>query len=106
MLIKRPSDIKPSEITDPGIYARRREFLKGAAAIGIGGLIGGPASALVKPAGKGTPIAGVIESPYGRDLELTSYEHATTYNNFYEFGTDKTDPARKCRHACRHDPGR
>ena len=49
MLIKRPSDIKPSEIMPRGIYMRRRELLKSAgflAAAGFAGVGSGPASAL------------------------------------------------------------
>ena len=41
MLIKRSSDIPSSEITPPEIYARRREFLKAAAAAGVGAALGG-----------------------------------------------------------------
>ncbi len=93
MLIKKPDDIKGAEITDPQVYARRREFLKAAAALGIGA-IAGQAQALVGPVGKGTPIGDVLDSQYGQDLEPTAYEHVTGYNNFYEFGTDKGDPAR------------
>ncbi len=93
MLIKKPDDIKGSEITDPQVYARRREFLKAAAALGIGA-IAGQAQALVGAVGKGTPIGNVLDSQYGQDLEPTAYEHVTGYNNFYEFGTDKGDPAR------------
>ena len=93
MLIKRPSDIKPSEITDPEVYAKRRQFIKSAAALSIGGLLAGSASALVRPSGKGTPMMGVVRTAYGDGLELASYEDATSYNNFYEFGTKKSDPA-------------
>ena len=96
MLIKKPDDIKGSEITDPQVYARRREFLKAATALGIGA-IAGQAQALVGPVGKGTPIGDVLDSQYGQDLEPTAYEHVTGYNNFYEFGTDKGDPARNAR---------
>ena len=94
MLIKTPADIKPSEITDPQVYAGRREFLKAAAVFGAGVLASAPARALVKPGGSGTPIAGVVDSAYGDDLEPTAYKHVTGYNNFYEFGTGKADPAK------------
>ncbi len=94
MLIKRPSDIKPSEITDPETYAKRREFLKAAAALGVGGLIGGPVSALVTPSGQGVPMRGLVDTTHGDGLALTSYDDITSYNNFYEFGTGKEDPAR------------
>ena len=94
MLIKKPSDIKPSEITDKSVYAQRRTFLKAAAAAGVGAIASGPAAALVAPSGQGQAIAGIKDAGYGADLEPTAYEHVTGYNNFYEFGTGKNDPAR------------
>ena len=93
MLIKKPADIRPSEITDPVAYAGRRAFLQAAAALGVG-MVAGPAAALVKVPGKGEAMAGLVDTPYGDELELTGYEHVTGYNNFYEFGTGKDDPAR------------
>lgn len=92
MLIKKPSDVRPSEITPPELYARRRDFIKATAALGAG-LLAGPVAALVRPSGEGTPIPDRVETAYGQGLELTPYEDVTGYNNFYEFGTGKTDPA-------------
>ncbi len=92
MLIKRIADISGSEITPPDIYAQRRTFLKAAATVG-GAALASPVAALVKPAGIGEPIPGIVDSKYGKNLTLTDYEFATSYNNFYEFGTEKTDPA-------------
>ena len=103
MLIKKAADIKSSEITDPRVYARRREFLK-AAALGAGAVVAGavPAMSRSKPEPEPqaapnwprTPIQGVLDTPYGKGLPLTEYEHVTSYNNFYEFGTGKEDPVR------------
>ena len=94
MLIRRRPDIRPSEITSPEHYAQRRTILKAAAALGLGAIASGPAAALVRPSGKGTLIPDVIDTKYGRGLKLTSYDDVTSYNNFYEFGTDKGDPAK------------
>jgi len=104
MLIKKATDIKSSEITDQRIYARRREFLKAAAALGAGAIVSGAAPAMskskpepepqAKPDWARTPIQGVVDTPYGEGLPLTEYEHVTSYNNFYEFGTGKGDPVR------------
>jgi sulfoxide reductase catalytic subunit YedY len=93
MLIRKPADIKPSEITPPEFYAQRRVFLKATAALGLGLAAGGGRAALVEPSGNGEPIADIVDTDFGDDLELTAYEHVTGYNNFYEFGTGKTDPA-------------
>ena len=84
MLIRRPSDIASSEITPRDIYLRRRDFLAGTAAIGAAGFFGAPALAAKLDAAK---------SKYSTDDKLTSLKDVTTYNNYYEFGVDKSDPA-------------
>ena len=88
MLIKRSSDIQPSEITPRGIYERRREFLKLAAAgsiLGAAGLRPGAAAAQAK-------LGNLKKSGYSTSEAPTAYRHVTSYNNYYEFGTDKDDP--------------
>ncbi|MGD8207672.1 MAG: protein-methionine-sulfoxide reductase catalytic subunit MsrP [Thiohalocapsa sp.] len=90
MLIKRPADILPSEITPPEVYAQRRQFLKAAAAAGLGVALGG----LGGPARAGVKIPNLRESPLSTDEPPTAFEHVTTYNNFYELGTGKADPHR------------
>ncbi len=99
MLIKKPPDIKPSEITSKSLFLRRREFLSvsinSTAAIATAGLAGG----LLAPsaAQAGTKLQGIVKSPFSTKEELTPYEDVTTYNNFYEFGIDKDDPAQNAR---------
>ncbi len=80
MLIRRPADIASSEITAESVYLDRRRFL-GAAA-------GAVALAAC------TRDEGAAQTPASAQEELTPYEAVTTYNNFYEFGTGKDDPAR------------
>ena len=92
MLIRHPADILPSEITPPQVYAGRREFLKTGAALGtIGALsaLGLAASAEVQAA---TRLEG-RKSLLSTSQKLTSLKDVTSYNNFYEFGPDKSDPA-------------
>jgi sulfoxide reductase catalytic subunit YedY len=93
MLIRKPSEICPSETTPPDLFRRRREFIKAAGAIGAAAALG---------LGTGIPDAahaqrirlfGVRQSPLSIDDKQTPYDAVTTYNNFYEFGTDKADPA-------------
>jgi sulfoxide reductase catalytic subunit YedY len=84
LLIRRPNDIRPSEITDRSLYLRRRELLAGAAALG--------ASALL-PAGARAATLTTVKSPFSTDEKPTSLKDITHYNNFYEFGVDKGDPA-------------
>lgn len=94
MLIRKPSDIPAAEITPREMYARRRELMKFAAAgsiLSAGGLLGLPTSA--QTAGR-QKLGAVKKSPLSTTEPPTAYRHVTTYNNFYEFGTDKSDPAR------------
>ena len=97
MLIKRPSDILPSEITPAEIYARRREFMKLAAAgsiLGATGLLASGAGAqTVKTLGL-QKLENVAKSALSTNEKPTEYKHVTSYNNYYEFGTEKEEPAR------------
>lgn len=90
MLIKRPADISPSEITPEAIYRARRQFVGSTlAAAGLAGL--GLSPFAVGAEGK---LPGLRPGPFGTDEAKTPLKDVTTYNNFYEFGTDKSDPAR------------
>jgi sulfoxide reductase catalytic subunit YedY len=96
MLIKKAADITSADITDYYTYLERRQFLRGAStsvlAAGVAGLVSG----LFVPgasAQAGTKLEGVRKSPLSTDEALTPYKDVTQYNNFYEFGTDKSDPA-------------
>jgi methionine sulfoxide reductase catalytic subunit len=84
MHIRKPRDIAPSEITPRGIYLRRREFMTGAAAIGVSAMLPWQRAAAA-------PLQ-AVKSPLSTDEPLTSLKDITSYNNFYEFGTDKSDP--------------
>ena len=81
----------PSEITPPEIYARRREFLKTSIGVGLAALAVPPAPTFAAPGKFGD---GARQSAYSSSEALTPYPHVTGYNNFYEFGTGKDDPAR------------
>jgi sulfoxide reductase catalytic subunit YedY len=104
MLIKNRSGIPSREVTDEHLYLRRREFMRiaGGAAVASGaallGCSGQPVAA--EPRGGGpfdaaqSPLAGYKERAVATDEKLNSFEEITGYNNFYEFGTGKSDPAK------------
>ena len=95
MLIKRPDDILPSEITDESTYLKRRELLKRAGLITAGALAGHSVFASASGSGpSGRELQGVLKSQYSTDEPLNSWSDVTTYNNYYEFGTGKEDPSR------------
>ena len=88
MLIRQRIEIAPSEITPRGVWHERRALLKAAAAAGLVGVTGGSAAqnpAAPKLAGKPSPLSTMERT--------TSYDLLTGYCNFYEFGTEKEDPA-------------
>jgi methionine sulfoxide reductase catalytic subunit len=96
MLIRKPADIPSSEVTSKSDYLNRRKFMTGIAAAGVAALAGegirhwadaGSARAAEKLNAVVSPLSLKGETP-------TSFEDITHYNNFYEFGTDKGDPAR------------
>jgi sulfoxide reductase catalytic subunit YedY len=87
--------IPSSEITPREVYQGRREFIKVA---GLGAIAGATAlSGIALPSAAATAPRKKIENytrtAYGADEKPSSYEDITTYNNFYEFGTGKGDPA-------------
>ncbi len=96
MLIRQPPDIAGSEITSESVYLRRREFVTGAAAAVAAGALGLPAQARAGLAPLSFQPAAPAQAAQGfyNGEPKTPFEDVARYNNFYEFGTDKGDPAR------------
>ncbi|HYK92162.1 MAG TPA: protein-methionine-sulfoxide reductase catalytic subunit MsrP, partial [Acidobacteriota bacterium] len=100
MLIRTASDIPYSEITPKSVYLNRRKFLKrsllsSAAAGTVRGLLDMISPRVIAMAG--TKLTGLVKSPLSTNEAQTPYNDVTHYNNFYEFGTNKTDPAEKAK---------
>jgi sulfoxide reductase catalytic subunit YedY len=92
VLIRKPADIRPSEITSKDNWLNRRDFIR-AGAIAGGSLLVPPALAAVVPDAARAKLADVRPSDFSTEETPNSYEDITTYNNYYEFGTGKADPA-------------
>ncbi|TCO80955.1 sulfoxide reductase catalytic subunit YedY [Plasticicumulans lactativorans] len=88
MLIRRSATLAPSEITPRALFEQRRLFLKAGAATAAAALLPN------LPARAGDRLAGVVKTPYDPGEPPTPLADVTRYNNFYEFGTGKEDPAR------------
>jgi sulfoxide reductase catalytic subunit YedY len=91
MTYRRSDEPKGSEITPESIWTDRRQVVKT--------LLAGSAVSLAAPSfAAGSPTGRILEAKrnaaYVADEPLNSWDDITTYNNFYEFGTDKSDPAR------------
>jgi sulfoxide reductase catalytic subunit YedY len=98
MLIKRPNDILSSEITAESVYLQRRELLRAAGIAAVGALTSQSVFAITSSdAATGKELAGVRESPFSTDQAPNTWSDITTYNNYYEFGTGKDDPARNAK---------
>ena len=98
MPTQRPRDHQPSEITPREVYQRRRDWLKLAAAGSIAGLAGTLTACTPKADEPDITLGlrkltGVSKSTLSTTETANTYKHVTTYNNYYEFGTDKSDPA-------------
>jgi len=93
MLIKKPTDIKSSEITAPELYKQRRRFIQSSTAL----LLGASWLSMRQLMAKENPPTRLdfkTGSAYSTDEEKTSYKDVTEYNNYYEFGTDKYSPVK------------
>src|SRR5437667_11855294 len=99
MLIKKANsnDVRSSEITPQDLYFNRRKFLAGAAIAGAAALTGFGVKELVSPsvqASAGQKIDGVQKSSLSTTEKVTPFNDVTHYNNYYEFSTEKEEPAR------------
>src|SRR6201993_977859 len=96
MLIKKAPDIRPSEITPKSLYPNRRKSLAGAALTGAAAALGLGLRETLSPsviAHAGTKIDGIRKSPFSTTETITPYQDVTHYNNYYEFSTEKDEPA-------------
>ena len=93
MLIKKPADIRSSEITSEQNYLNRRDFIR-AGSIAGASVLAGTAFGAVIPEGERAKLPDVSKSAFSTIEAPNSYEDVTTYNNYYEFGTGKEDPYR------------
>src|SRR5947207_14966483 len=96
MRIKKAVDIRCSEITPKSLYVNRRTFLAAAGMAGAAGLLGVGLRETIAPsmtALAGTKIDGIKKSPLSTTETITPYKDVTHYNNYYEFGTSKDEPA-------------
>lgn len=87
---KHSWDIPESEVTDYQVYLNRRQFINGAAGLAAASAM--PLSFAAK-APTGEAFTDLQQSDFSTEEKTTTYESITTYNNFYEFGTDKESPS-------------
>src|SRR5438034_1942400 len=96
MLIKKAADIRSSEITSKSLYLNRRRFLAGTAIAGAAALGGSAISRLFSPsaiAQANAKIDGIQKNSFSTAEKITPFKDVANYNNYYEFSTDKYEPA-------------
>src|SRR6195256_5580456 len=95
MLVRKPTDLTYADVTPKSVYSNRRKFLRGAGLAFIGAFAG---KRLFDMAASPSVAAGTklttIKSPFSTDEKINSFNDVTHYNNFYEFGVNKGDPAK------------
>lgn len=96
MVIKKGEDIRSSEITPKALFVNRRAFLTGIATAGAAAVAGFGLRDLARPGvtvQANAKIDGIQKSPFSTTETITPYKDVTNYNNYYEFSTDKYEPA-------------
>lgn len=97
MLIKKPADFPSSEITPKNLYLNRREFLAGTVISGAAAVAGMSLRELAEPTTvvqANTKIGGIQKSSFSTTEKITPLKDVSNYNNYYEFSTDKYEPAK------------
>jgi len=100
MLIKKSADIPSSEITPKSLYLNRRTFLAAAGMAGAASILGAGLRETIAPsmtALAGNKIDGIKKSSLSTTETITPYKDVTHYNNYYEFGTSKDEPAQQAK---------
>ncbi len=93
--VRKASEVKPSEITDRRVYEARRDFLKTAAGAALGAA--GVSWLGMPDAHAGAKLNNIGKSRYSTTEPPNSLQDITSYNNFYEFGVEKEDPAQMAK---------
>jgi methionine sulfoxide reductase catalytic subunit len=97
VLLRKAQVLTYRDITPKSVYLDRRKFLRGMGMAGLAAAGGRSLLNLLSPsitAQATSKLTGLVKSPYVTDEKQTPYNDVTHYNNFYEFGTDKDDPAK------------
>ena len=100
MLIRKPAELTYADVTPKSVYVNRRSFLQAMGIAGAAAVVGSRIFELALPsqtALAATEFRGLIKSPFSTTEKVNSLEDVTHYNNFYEFGTDKLDPAKNAQ---------
>jgi sulfoxide reductase catalytic subunit YedY len=97
MLVRKATDLTYADITPKQVYLNRRKFLQAMGIVSATAVAGRRLLELAAPsrtAFAATKFSDLAKSPFSTTEKQNSFQDVTHYNNFYEFGTDKSDPAK------------
>jgi sulfoxide reductase catalytic subunit YedY len=100
MPIRDPTNLTHADVTPPSVYFNRRKFFRSAGIAGAAALLGTRFWRVVSPELNGSAASSfpnLIKSPFSTTEKPSSFEDVSHYNNFYEFGTDKSDPSKNAQ---------
>src|SRR5216684_609934 len=99
MLIKNKPELTYVDVTPKNLYFNRRNFLRGLSIAGAATLVGERFASILSHPGsiQANSKLATVKSNYTVEEKVTSENDVTHYNNFYEFGTDKGDPAKNAQ---------
>jgi methionine sulfoxide reductase catalytic subunit len=100
MLIRKAADLSYADVTSKQVYLNRRRFLEAMGIVGATAIAGRRLFELAAPsetALAASKFSGLLKSPFSTTEKENSYQDVTHYNNFYEFGTGKEDPAKNAQ---------
>src|SRR3979409_834882 len=100
MSTRKAPELTDADITPKSVYLDRRKFLRAMGIVGATAVAGKGLFELALPtqtAFAATKFTGLAKSPFSTTEKQNTFEDVTHYNNFYEFGTDKGDPAKNSR---------
>jgi methionine sulfoxide reductase catalytic subunit len=99
MLIKNKPELTYADVTPKNLYFNRRNFLRGLSIAGAATLVDQRFASILSHPGsiQANSKLATVKSKYTVDEKVTSENDVTHYNNFYEFGTDKGDPAKNAQ---------
>jgi sulfoxide reductase catalytic subunit YedY len=100
MLIRKTPDLTYADVTPKSVYLDRRKFLRAMGIVGATALAGRSLFELASTPQSvfaATKLTGLAKSPFSTTEKQNTYEDVTHYNNFYEFGTGKSDPAKNAQ---------
>jgi methionine sulfoxide reductase catalytic subunit len=97
MLLRKKPELTYADVTPRSLYLNRRKFLQSAGLAGAAALAGRGLWELALPSSRvfaGTKLNVASKSPFSTTEKQNTYDDVTHYNNYYEFGVDKTEPAK------------